>query len=232
MKTLSRNAPCPCNSGRKYKRCCIDKGFKYVVDEDDNIFREVPVNEGLAQAFRDMKRDFISVHGREPGPDDLLFPDLPHPEVVEHQMAKAMRAADIDPAMIYAFEKTGRLVTEDNQHLVPHADMEEWVQAIEGYRAMPELPDSITGWPPLEEESEPCPICAQLAAWREEGVGQDHFFDEDGNEIDVDAIPKPSLCVTCKKDSDPAEWIVCTLTRADQQDQADFECYAFQPSDS
>ena len=25
---IKRNAPCPCGSGRKYKRCCIDKEDK------------------------------------------------------------------------------------------------------------------------------------------------------------------------------------------------------------
>ncbi len=30
-KKLSRNAPCPCGSGRKYKHCCYGKG----VEDDD-----------------------------------------------------------------------------------------------------------------------------------------------------------------------------------------------------
>ncbi len=28
-KKLSRNAPCPCGSGKKYKNCCWDKGFDW-----------------------------------------------------------------------------------------------------------------------------------------------------------------------------------------------------------
>ncbi len=28
-KKLSRNAPCPCGSGKKYKHCCWDKGFEW-----------------------------------------------------------------------------------------------------------------------------------------------------------------------------------------------------------
>ena len=27
-KRISRNAPCPCGSGKKYKHCCYGKGFE------------------------------------------------------------------------------------------------------------------------------------------------------------------------------------------------------------
>jgi hypothetical protein len=43
-------------------------------------------------------------------------------------------AAGLDPAFIYAFEKTGLLVTEQNQHLIPENDLVEWDTAIEEYR--------------------------------------------------------------------------------------------------
>jgi len=31
------------------------------------------------------------------------------------------------------------------------------------------------------------------------------YFDEDGNQLNPDLIPKPGLCLTCKKDSYPYE---------------------------
>ena len=31
------------------------------------------------------------------------------------------------------------------------------------------------------------------------------FYDDDGTEINADLIPKPDLCVTCKKDNDQAK---------------------------
>ena len=55
------------------------------------------------------------------------------------------------------------------------------------------------------------------------------FFRNDGTEITPDLISKPSLCVSCRKDQDPSEEILCTLTRADQQREAAFECFAFEP---
>lgn len=53
------------------------------------------------------------------------------------------------------------------------------------------------------------------------------FFDNDGNEINPDLASKPSLCVSCAKDGDPSEEILCTLNRLDQQDEDDFQCEAY-----
>ncbi|MDX2511381.1 MAG: hypothetical protein QNK25_04970 [Desulfobacterales bacterium] len=56
------------------------------------------------------------------------------------------------------------------------------------------------------------------------------FFDDDGTEINSDLIPKPDICVTCKRDNRPGkEEILCTLTRADQQGEDEFFCEAYQP---
>ena len=44
------------------------------------------------------------------------------------------------------------------------------------------------------------------------------YFDNDGSEINPDLIPKPDLCITCKKDGlSGEEEMLCNLTRADQQ---------------
>lgn len=55
------------------------------------------------------------------------------------------------------------------------------------------------------------------------------FFDDDGTEINPDLISKPSLCVSCRKDQDPNEEILCTMTRADQRGEEAFACFAFEP---
>jgi len=36
-KKISRNAFCHCGSGKKYKKCCEDKDFEWVEDEDGNL---------------------------------------------------------------------------------------------------------------------------------------------------------------------------------------------------
>ena len=42
-KKLSRNAPCPCGSGKVYGACCWDKGFEWVEDEAGTVFRSTPI---------------------------------------------------------------------------------------------------------------------------------------------------------------------------------------------
>jgi hypothetical protein len=56
---------------------------------------------------------------------------------------------------------------------------------------------------------------------------QGRFFDDDGNEINPELITKPGLCLLCKKDDDPSEFILCTLTKADQQGNSEFRCEAY-----
>ena len=87
----------------------------------------------VKEVLEQLRQAFIAKHGREPGPDDLLFPDMPHPEHLEAMMVEDMKAAGMNPAFIYAFEKTGLLVTEQNQHLISDEDLAEWDAAIEEY---------------------------------------------------------------------------------------------------
>jgi hypothetical protein len=54
-------------------------------------------------------------------------------------------------------------------------------------------------------------------------------FRDDGTAIKPNLIRKPGLCVACSKDDHPQEEILCTLTRADQQGEAQFRCDAFVP---
>ncbi len=55
------------------------------------------------------------------------------------------------------------------------------------------------------------------------------YFDDDGNEINPDLIPKPSLCVGCLSDDteDENERVLCNLTRFDQNGEKEFICFAF-----
>ena len=134
-KRISRNAPCPCGSGKKYKHCCYGKGFEWQEDEQGGVYKSVPLSPEVADILRAQRQKFIDQHGREPGPDDPVFFDMPHPEHLEHRVVEDMKKAGIDPALIYAFEKTGRLVTEQNRHLLPDSALDEWQAAVEEYEA-------------------------------------------------------------------------------------------------
>jgi hypothetical protein len=54
------------------------------------------------------------------------------------------------------------------------------------------------------------------------------FFQDDGTEFNPNLIAKPSLCISCKKDNDPKEEMLCMLNRADQEDEEEFRCDAFE----
>jgi len=55
-KKLSQKAPCPCGSGRKYGCCCCGKDFEYLVDEERNIFKSIPMSDELAEVIEEQKR--------------------------------------------------------------------------------------------------------------------------------------------------------------------------------
>jgi hypothetical protein len=55
------------------------------------------------------------------------------------------------------------------------------------------------------------------------------FFNDDGTPINPELIPKPGLCILCRKDDSSSEEILCLLTRADQKGSTEFICDAFEP---
>lgn len=130
---IGRNAKCPCGSGKKYKQCCLKKDSEFREDEDGMIPRIIPMSDELGDALAD-RIDQMSVElGRDPQPDDALFPN--HLEHTEHQMVEAMKAAGVDPALIYAFEETGLIVSEENQDIISGKDFAEWESAVGRYRS-------------------------------------------------------------------------------------------------
>ena len=130
---LNRNAPCPCGSGKKYKNCCSSKGFEWVQDEEGRVSRSVPLTAESFELLDQLRQAFIDERGRAPEPEDLLFPAMPHMEHLEASLVTSMKQAGLHPAVIYAFEKTGYVVTAENQHLIPDKDLEAWKAAVAEY---------------------------------------------------------------------------------------------------
>src|SRR5258706_9101896 len=125
-KPFPRNERCPCGSGEKYKRCCFQKGFAYQLDDETgDVIRAVPLNHEarteLKAAMAVQRDKFIARFGREPGPDDPIFFDLDEDQLRE-DTADAMRAAGISPALTYAYEQTGLIVTQQNPTWIPDLD--------------------------------------------------------------------------------------------------------------
>ena len=57
-KKLSRHAPCPCESGKKYKACCWGKGFEWQEDEDGTVFKSTPVTPEVREVLQQLRQKF------------------------------------------------------------------------------------------------------------------------------------------------------------------------------
>jgi hypothetical protein len=136
-KPFPRNERCPCGSGQKYKHCCFQKGFTYQLDDETGeVIRAVPLTrEALSELENSVaaqREKFIAKFGREPGPDDPIFFDLDEDKLRE-DTADAMRAAGISPALIYAYEETGLIVTQENRRLIPNVELREFDDKVREY---------------------------------------------------------------------------------------------------
>jgi hypothetical protein len=106
----------------------------------------IPIDDTTAEAIAEQKRLFREKFGREPGPDDPLFfnPESAVPEFlsVESQeetwsaLVQAAGESGMDPALVYAINKTGRIVTEQNMKFLTDADLQEWNDAVDEYHQM------------------------------------------------------------------------------------------------
>ena len=130
---VGRNEPCPCGTGRKYKQCCIDRGFTWMRDQNGEIIRQLPMTDELRDVIQEQTQRFREKFGRDPGPEDKLFFDAPEPEHLEAEMVSRMREVGIHPRIIYAYEKTGLLRSEENEHLISTRDRELWDAACDEY---------------------------------------------------------------------------------------------------
>ncbi len=58
------------------------------------------------------------------------------------------------------------------------------------------------------------------------------YFDDEGNEVNPNLTSKPALCISCVKDEDQNQEMLCNLNRLDQQGEADFKCEAYEPKEA
>jgi len=59
-KRAGRNEPCPCGSGKKYKKCCLDRDLKNHIEETDGEFRKNLTGTPLDEYFELMR--FIQMY--------------------------------------------------------------------------------------------------------------------------------------------------------------------------
>ncbi|MGB7346264.1 MAG: SEC-C metal-binding domain-containing protein [Pirellulaceae bacterium] len=165
---IGGNAKCPCGSGKKHKHCCQSKAFEFQQDESGTVRRVVSMSDDVVDMLADHVDQLRDKKGSELSPEDPLFPDF-QMEHVEHGIVEAMKSSGVDPAIIHAFEQTGLLVSEENQHLISEADLAAWHQAVAEFREGSDAttlkfvaPDGSLCWScdkPLPETAKRCPHC-------------------------------------------------------------------------
>lgn len=135
---VPRNAPCPCGSGKKYKKCsCYEKGFEWTVDENNDICQTYEMSDEFMKLAEYAKATFEEKHQREIRPEDPIFAHL-FDGISEADLQEIegefLRAMGFDDAMIYATEKTGLMVGHDNRHNFSDAQIKEFEGIAEEYR--------------------------------------------------------------------------------------------------
>jgi hypothetical protein len=98
------------------------------------------MSEPVRRALQEQRLAFIAKFGREPGPNDPVFfdpnADTPRPldmDDTEAEVVAAMRKSGVDEAIIYAYQKTGMLMSETNRHAFPADAVKAWNAAIDEY---------------------------------------------------------------------------------------------------
>jgi hypothetical protein len=96
------------------------------------------------------------------------------------------------------------------------------------------LPDSKTYYYDFHKLSEYLSEEAMIYNLREGDHWKLHVYTEyikiikSGATLDLKEVSKRSLCISCMKDEDPNEKMLCNLNRQYQQGEADFKCGAYE----
>lgn len=111
-RAVGRNEPCPCGSGRKYKKCCI------------------PV---LASQYRRDPKKLPKERPRLDGAEiSVATVSTENPAVAEgkNATATAMLNANVSPQIVWAYLATGLFINETNISTYSADDVERWKAAI------------------------------------------------------------------------------------------------------
>jgi hypothetical protein len=103
------------------------------------VTRKLPPE--LEEVLESARRRFIAKFGREPGPTDpILFdedadePRPMDPDKLEREMIENMEKAGTPGHLIYAFKRTGLIVTQETYERLSPDDQFEWNEAIEEFK--------------------------------------------------------------------------------------------------
>ena len=117
-----------------------DRAARYKHYRTPDGGKVIPLDPETRAALDGLGVEFEKKFGRKPGPEDPIFfdpgadtPQFMDVQKVTDELAFTMVRAGFDPAIIYAFRKTGLIVTEMNKGKLLPEDLAEWHAAIDEY---------------------------------------------------------------------------------------------------
>ncbi|AQT60655.1 DUF5677 domain-containing protein [Cellvibrio sp. PSBB023] len=137
MVKIKVNDPCPCGSGRKYKKCCKYKDVIWEQDDTGDYYQVIPIKGKLEELVEQLDDEIYKHFERERLPDDplmphtLMFSDKDH----ERKMIEIMEKVGTNPAFIYAYKRTGILLTDGMVEKATGSLVDEWDNAVAEYYA-------------------------------------------------------------------------------------------------
>lgn len=100
----------------------------------------VDLSPELDRLMQAQLQSFRKKFGRNPSLSDPIFfdPDFDTPQPIDpdkfhRQMMEVFKAAGTPGYLVYAWEKTGLMVSAENEHMLSKKDLREWDAAIEEY---------------------------------------------------------------------------------------------------
>jgi hypothetical protein len=102
----------------------------------------IPLTDELREILRRPEARRVQPFGRPSGPEEAILcdpsadePHALHDEVLDTALLEGMHRAGVHPALIHAYQKTGRVVTVENQARLKEEDREEWHEAVDDWYA-------------------------------------------------------------------------------------------------
>ncbi len=194
----------------------LDTETGEIISMPDNVMRAVEDSDEAMEALPDWEQELAETANKILSDEKNRLLPIPKRESREGyevmvSFAGAVEDEQLKEKLHRALAGKGAFRRFKNT-LNSHPDeLERWYKFKDDY-----LKDEAVQWL-LENGIEPVQVISG-------------YFNDDGTEINADLVPKPGLCLTCKKDNAGGkEEILCTLTRNDQKDEGDFECGTFEP---
>ncbi len=132
-KPFLPNNYCPCGSNLKYKKCCWPRGVEYYVKPGGEIVKHEPLSAEQRAWFDEQNIKFRQTYGRDPSEEEEAVMRLTGYADVPSLIVEDLLAKGAPPEVVYAFKRTGVLVTPENQSRIGPEELSNWFAALEEY---------------------------------------------------------------------------------------------------